>query len=637
MDYRHFFEVEVGIQKIKYRGSQGLGCCPLHDDTKPSFSFNVETGQCKCFSGCWQGNAYLLAKELNMENPRRLIDSSTIDSKNYISPPYEPINTLKSQNKEVHQVDKMNRYNELKERYGNRVELGHPYKDKYVGKDDDGNMVFIYSEGIKVHKKYWIPDASLNSSNQIFMADEMSGFDKSRLYLFEGEKDAISSPLKGVSFSCGATSIPDNIDALYDFDEVVIVYDHDEAGKQGAKKVADKIKSESPTTRVLIAQWDESLPTGYDVYDDIGLTASEETDKAIINAKEYQIETETKGFNLMNAFQIMNTYTTPPKPIIQNLVVEKGVTLVSGTDGVGKTWFGLEMAISIASGRKFLEFDVMQRPVLVIQFELSNEQLSDRLSRYDLSVANGHINFAVLKDEDMIFTDAWNKIGQTITEMNLTDGVVVVDNLYTSTDRDVSHNHELKSLLKSVEHLKNTTGNSFILIAHHNKGETDKEPILQKSIITGGKTLTNYVSNVFQIGSSSMGADLRRGKITKTRDTYTELNNEPLLLAFNPDTCSFEYRGVIANENLHCEQITKRWEYKVLMDFTERQNDSLQFDRRTTQLFFESEFSDLSSSAITKKTTRWLNKMVEFGLIKKLKHGDYELKKDAIKDLNLND
>lgn len=303
----------------------------------------------------------------------------------------------------------------------------------------------------------------------------------------------------------------------------------------------------------------------------------------------------------MDAFQIMNTYTTPPKPIIRNLVVEKGVTVVSGTDGVGKTWFGLEMAICIASGKQFLDFDVMQKPVLVIQFELSNEQLSNRLSKYDLSVANGHINFAVLKDDDMIFTDAWNKIGQTITEMNLTDGVVVVDNLYTSTDRDVSKNHELKSLLKSVEHLKNTTGNSFILIAHHNKHEGDKEPILQKSIITGGKTLTNYVSNVFQIGTSSMGADLRRGKITKTRDAYTELNNEPLLLAFNPDTCSFEYRGVIPNENLHCEQITKRWEYKVLMEFAERQEEPYQFDRRTIHLFFEGQFSDLTASAITKR------------------------------------
>tara|TARA_Y100000816_G_scaffold279832_1_gene252531 strand:- start:375 stop:644 length:270 start_codon:yes stop_codon:yes gene_type:complete len=79
MDYRHFFEVEVGIQKIKYRGSQGTGCCPLHEDKNPSFWFSLDTGQWTCFSNCGTGNAYLLAKELNMENPRRLIDSSTID------------------------------------------------------------------------------------------------------------------------------------------------------------------------------------------------------------------------------------------------------------------------------------------------------------------------------------------------------------------------------------------------------------------------------------------------------------------------------------------------------------------------------------------------------------------------------
>ena len=107
MDYRHFFEFEVGIQKIKYNGSQGIGCCPVHADKNPSFSFNIETGQCKCFGCGWKGNAYLLAVELNMDNPRRLIDSSTIDSKNYISPPYEPKNTVKNESKEVFQVDKI--------------------------------------------------------------------------------------------------------------------------------------------------------------------------------------------------------------------------------------------------------------------------------------------------------------------------------------------------------------------------------------------------------------------------------------------------------------------------------------------------------------------------------------------------
>jgi hypothetical protein len=638
MDYRHFFEYEVGIQKIKYRGSQGIGCCPVHDDTNPSFSFNIETGQCKCFGCGWKGNAYLLAVELNMDNPRRLIDSSTIDSKNYISPPYEPINTLKSQNKEVHQVDKTTRYNELKERYGNRVELGHEYKDNYVGKDDNGKSVFFYPKGIKIHKEFWVDDCSIDKSCQIFMIEELSNFDKAKpLYIYEGEKDALASPLQGISFSAGAGSIPKDISPLYDFD-LVIAYDNDESGEVGSNKLAYQIKTKSPDTNVSIIQWDESLPSGYDVYDDFGKTALEEFDKAIANAKEYQLEEkQVQGYSLMDANKLMNTYTTPPKPIIQNLVVEKGVTVVSGTDGVGKTWFGLEMAISIASGRKFLEFDVRKKPVLVIQFELSNDQLSTRLSKYDLSGAEGNIQFAVLKDDDMIFTDAWAKIGQTITEMNLTDGVVLVDNIYTSTDKDVSKNHELKPLLKMVEHLKNTTGNSFILIAHHNKHDGDKEPILQKCIITGGKTLTNYVSNVFQIGTSSLGADLRRGKITKTRDGFTELYNEPLLLSLNPDTCYWEYRGVIPNEDLHCTQITKKWEYKVLIEFDARQNDVIDFNRNTIRLYMEGEYPDLAPNTINQKITRWLNKMVEFGLIKDRGHDKYQLNRDAIKNLNLDE
>ena len=96
--------------------------------------------------------------------------------------------------------------------------------------------------------------------------------------------------------------------------------------------------------------------------------------------------------------------------------------------------------------------------------------------------------------------------------------------------------------------MKNNTNNAFVLIAHHNKHDGDTEPLLTKSIITGGKTLTNFAHNVIQIGNSSMGADIRRGKITKMRDTFSELYNEPIRLIFNPDTCRFEFGGVIANE-----------------------------------------------------------------------------------------
>jgi len=47
------------VKKIKGRGSQKTGLCPLHNDTKESFSFNEDSGLWKCFTGCGEGNAYL--------------------------------------------------------------------------------------------------------------------------------------------------------------------------------------------------------------------------------------------------------------------------------------------------------------------------------------------------------------------------------------------------------------------------------------------------------------------------------------------------------------------------------------------------------------------------------------------------
>ena len=134
-----------------------------------------------------------------------------------------------------------------------------------------------------------------------------------------------------------------------------------------------------------------------------------------------------------------------------------------------------------------------------------------------------------------------------------------------------------------------------------------------------------------------MGADIRRGKFTKMRDSYSEKLNEPLRLIFNPDTCLFEYVGIIAIEKLHTEPVKKKWEYIVLVDFAERNADEPVFERRKIQLYLEGKFPDMLESAITKKTTRWLNKMTEFALIQKLKHGDYKLNMSAIKDLKFDE
>ena len=135
-----------------------------------------------------------------------------------------------------------------------------------------------------------------------------------------------------------------------------------------------------------------------------------------------------------------------------------------------------------------------------------------------------------------------------------------MDAVFALADRVSVINYGKIVATGTVDEIRKNTGCSFVLIAHHNKHDGDTEPILGKNIITGGKTLTNYVSNVFQIGTSSMGADIRRGKITKIRDHYSDLLNEPLRLDWNPESCIFEYKGTIVNEKIHCEEYKKRWE-----------------------------------------------------------------------------
>ena len=117
---------------------------------------------------------------------------------------------------------------------------------------------------------------------------------------------------------------------------------------------------------------------------------------------------------MVSPLELIEKNPQPPEPIVDLLLQEKGVTIISGTDGVGKTWFGLQLAVCIASGRDIIDLKVSQRPVLMVQFELSNAQLSSRLQKYDLTGTDGNLYLSDLSDKDLIFTDAWNKIAHTL-------------------------------------------------------------------------------------------------------------------------------------------------------------------------------------------------------------------------------
>lgn len=76
MDYRSIFENDFGIQKIKYRGNQGMGLCPFHDNRNPSLGWCIDNGLWTCHAGCGSGNTYQFAERLNMPNKHDYIDDA---------------------------------------------------------------------------------------------------------------------------------------------------------------------------------------------------------------------------------------------------------------------------------------------------------------------------------------------------------------------------------------------------------------------------------------------------------------------------------------------------------------------------------------------------------------------------------
>ena len=624
MGYRHFFEYEVGIQKIKYRGSQGNGCCPVHDDTNPSFSFNIYTGQNYCHSCGWKGNAYTLAKELNMDNSRQYIDSFIIDSNNQITIEDKPINTVKNDSEGIDEVGIMGKYEELKERYGNRVNLGDNYKDKYVGKSDLGEAVFIYPKGIKIHKKYWIKEASMDTSNQIFMVDELEHFDKNRIYLLEGEKDALSSARPSVSFSCGASSIPKDITPLYDFLEIVIVYDKDEAGIKGANRVAKRIKTESPKTKVLIAQWDSSLPNGYDVYDAYEDGKGEQFYEAIVSAIRYEIPipNQIEGFRIMTGKEASNTTPKPTEWIIENVLPKGFNCCLAGTTGSKKSMWAMQLAISIANGeRDFCGNRIIggSKKILFIDTEIGQDELLRRYHRIKSKVKwKGDENMLMMSKGGTTM-DIWKQAEEVIQAWK--PDIVIIDSMYNATTvSDFSKSTGMTKVTDALALIKDKYKVTLLIIAHFNKGNDEQATHIDR--MQGSAVFKNSIE--FQMCMIQTNVDdFNIFQIQKTRGVPFDRS----FIGLKWDDFWFTTKGVLEDIREYLITEPKKRKYiSVLEELPDR------FDTKDWLNVFNSKYEGMSE----RTGKAWLSEISRTQMVDKVAHGLYEKKLKLIEGDEIN-
>ena len=619
------------VENIRQSGNDNhVGLCPYHDDSKSSFSFKGDnTGKFVCFACGAKGNAIKFAQDMG-EDPRPFYDKPLINNGG---------TAIKTQRKR-RKTDLTDKAKEYWSNLGIKAEDDTYATMLLLGKDEKGVRTFPYFDeqdrvvGIKHHKSYWEGDGTLKwyGANRIHLFDE-----DEPIYICEGEPDKNRLGRTGANVLCssgGAMSIPKPLPEFKKFG-VIIVLDNDDAGRNGSLKCAQKIYDELGII-CEIAKWRDGLPSGYDISDDMDW---KEFELAIEQRYEFRPKptNSKKGFRVIKMGDIDNENFIKPQVIVRNLVEESSLTLIAGGTGVGKSWMSINLACCIATGQPlFGHFETDKpRKVLLTQFELTDGQFKNRFDlmkgsfQSSSTLIDENFDYVVI-GEALSFTNQWDNIEAVLSGGEYDNGVVIVDNLYTSTDISMSDNSEITILLSKMNYLMKKYNIALVVIAHNNKG-VDKEGCISLDHIQGGAMLTRFASNIFQIQSSTLSGDYRVAKITKVRDEECNLLEIPFKLYWDASTYTFIKGEIIPKEKLHFLEASERWEIKLVWEIKSYEgmgNNPEQggiWTRDDIWRFLEAENGWIRNASNEVKVTRFLKRVCDWGLLEKVSHNQYRI------------
>lgn len=245
VDYLEFFSQYLDGIKQSY-GDEYIAKCPFHEDSKPSFGFNIEKGAWICRTGCGQGGIRDFKDKMGI-----------VDQKTYNTPKaFKPLDEFKLVSESwatlmyAYQDYFLTKFMDgAEKKYGWKKDVvmsclvGYDMKKQCLVfgiHDIKGRLV-----NIKWHKKHGIKG---HNSNTIYPMYSFANYDlRKPLYIVEGEKDVITSLSQGeqticLTAGCMSTVPPQYLEVLRKFEEINIMYDNDEAGVNGSMKLLEQLK-----------------------------------------------------------------------------------------------------------------------------------------------------------------------------------------------------------------------------------------------------------------------------------------------------------------------------------------------------------------------------------------------------------
>ena len=510
----------------------------------------------------------------------------------------------------------------------NETALDDDYGLGVRNNNDDMQLVFkITDNHVKWHKDKQFGDAQCKIYPENILAKANP---KSTLIITEGEKDAVTVNCQGIpaiTFTSGAGAVPEDLHLLKSFRSIVIAYDGDQAGRDGALKVARKLHKKSLKIQIL------KLEEGVDLTDYF-MAGNTKLDLMTLIDNAYVFGNDPVDFGgdpVFKVFDFMKKFNEPTEWYCDELLLKKGRTSVAGETNVGKSLFALQFGICLAMGAPFLTFNIPKaRRVLLVQFEMLDNVITDRLipmtnsmlEKYpdnrDMLAKNLEI---ISADKKALFENAYTKIAGNLRAAKEPFDVLIIDNLYTSTNLDTVRNDQLQILIGQLEEIRIEFDVAMLLVQHHKKpsGDSKQTEPLDIKMVFGGMFFAQWIDNMIQM-AKTFHAPLKVMKMTKTRDN-SDFHHVPIGIKLNSDKekkrLHFEFMQPLPKNEAYWYRDPEKSDDDKVLNNLDTEGDNFTYDEMCKSL---EEILNITSSA---SVSSWLKKLIKHQRIIKVERGIY--------------
>ncbi|HME86144.1 MAG TPA: AAA family ATPase [Roseiarcus sp.] len=198
--------------------------------------------------------------------------------------------------------------------------------------------------------------------------------------------------------------------------------------------------------------------------------------KAVLTTAAAYVPAYTKGLKVLDGEELLKADFPPRTSMFSPWLPEKGLAMIYGTRGVGKTWIALSIAHAIACGGEFLCWGAARpRRVLYIDGEMPAQTLQERYaavvgaSRRDAPQENFRLVAADVQPDGL--PDLADAEAQRFYEAVIADAdLIIVDNLSTIARGLRENEADAFGPVQSWLLAQRAAGRSVLLIHHAGKG-----------------------------------------------------------------------------------------------------------------------------------------------------------------------